>query len=415
MPAARAAVYIEAMDLRAAVRRLGRLSPWVVDAGLAAGLAVIALTEIAVDTRCACLATSDVWWSAAFTIGITLPLVLRRRYPFAVMNAVGITAAVYNIINIPPDPYTLTFAILVAVYSVAAYARQPLAVTAAVISLVALVLLNLPVMADQNDYADVVNQFLLLGGGWIAGQNTRYRRRQAELLRERAERSERERREHERVAILEERGRLAREVHDVIAHSVGVIAVQAGAARAVAEQRPDRARQALADIEEVSKDTLVELRRTLGALRAAGQETELRPAPGLAVLDELIEQVRRAGVRVSVREEGAGRALPSGVDLSAYRVVQEALTNTVKHSGSPTARVTIRYGASALEVLVTDDGGRPPADRAAGGNGGRQGGHGLIGMRERVAMLGGEFEAGATGTGFSVRARFPLTAAEERG
>src|SRR5438034_2141332 len=138
MPAARAAVYIEAMDLRAAVRRLGRLSPWVVDAGLAAGLAVIALTEIAVDTRCACLATSDVWWSAAFTIGITLPLVLRRRYPFAVMNAVGITAAVYNIINIPPDPYTLTFAILVAVYSVAAYARQPLAVTAAVISLVAL-------------------------------------------------------------------------------------------------------------------------------------------------------------------------------------------------------------------------------------------------------------------------------------
>jgi signal transduction histidine kinase len=411
MSAARAAVYIEAMDLRAAVRRLERLSPWVVDAGLAAGLAVIALTEIALDARCACLAASDVWWSVAFTMGITLPLVLRRRYPFAVINAVGVTAAVYNIIDIPPDPYTLTFAILVAVYSVAAYARQSLAVTAAVISVVALVLLNLPVMADQNDYADVVNQFLLLGGGWIAGQNTRYRRRQAELLRERVERAEREQREHERVAILEERGRLARELHDVIAHSVGVIAVQAGAARAVAEQRPDQARQALADIEEVSKDTLVELRRTLGALRAAGQETELRPAPGLAVLGELVEQVRRAGVRVSVREEGAGRALPSGVDLSAYRVVQEALTNTVKHSGSPTAQVTISYGESALEVLVTDDGGRPPPDRVAGGNGG----HGLIGMRERVAMLGGEFEAGATETGFSVRARFPLTAAEERG
>jgi signal transduction histidine kinase len=413
MSATSAAVYIEAMDLRAVVRRLQRLSPWVVDAGLAAGLAVIALTEIALDARCACLAASDVWWSVAFTMGITLPLVLRRRYPFAVINAVGITAAVYNIIDIPPDPYTLTFAILVAVYSVAAYARQPLAVTAAVISVVALVLLNLPVMADQNDYADVVNQFLLLGGGWIAGQNTRYRRRQAELLRERAERAEREQREHERVAILEERGRLAREIHDVIAHSVGVIAVQAGAARAVAEQRPDQARQALADIEGVSKDTLVELRRTLGALRAAGQETELRPAPGLAVLDDLVEQVRRAGVRVSVREEGAGRALPPGVDLSAYRVIQEALTNTVKHSGSPTAQVTICYGESALEVLVADDGGRRPPDRVAGGNGGPPGGHGLIGMRERVAMLGGEFEAGATETGFSVRARFPLTAAEE--
>jgi signal transduction histidine kinase len=403
------------MDLRAAVRRLERLSPWVVDAGLALGLAGLALTEIANDARCPCVTAADAWWSAAFAIAITLPLALRRRYPFTVMNAVGIVAAVYNIIDIPPDPYTLTFAILVAVYSVSAYARRPLAVAAAVITAVALVLINLPVMADENAFADVVNQFVLLGGGWIAGQNTRYRRRQAELLRERAERAEREQQGRERVAILEERGRLAREIHDVIAHSVGVIAVQAGAARAVAEQRPDRAREALAAIEEVSKDTLVELRRTLGALRAASQETDLRPAPGLAVLDELVEQVRRAGVSVSVREEGGPRDLPSGVDLSAYRVVQEALTNTVKHSGSPTAQVMIYYGTASLEVLVTDEGRVPPGRELAGGNGGSQGGgHGLIGMRERVAMLGGEFEAGTTQTGFSVRARFPLTAADER-
>jgi signal transduction histidine kinase len=401
------------MDLRAAIHRLQGLSPWVVDAGLAAGLAGIALTEIAIDAGCVCVTASDAWWSAAFTMAITLPLVLRRRYPFAVMNAVGIAAAVYNVIDVPPDPYTLTFAILVAVYSVSAYARQSLAVTAAVITAVALVLINLPVMADQNDFADVVNQFVLLGGGWIAGQNTRYRRRQAELLRERAERAEREQRERGRVAILEERGRLAREIHDVIAHSVGVIAVQAGAARAVAEQRPDRAREALATIEEVSKDTLVELRRALGALRASGQQADLRPAPGLGVLDELVEQVRRAGVSVSVSEEGESRELPPAVDLSAYRVVQEALTNTVKHSGSPTAQVTIRYGRSSVEVLVTDDGGTFPMRGLAGGNGGPQGGgHGLIGMRERVAMLGGEFEAGATATGFSVRARFPLAAAE---
>jgi signal transduction histidine kinase len=409
-PAGRAT--LRAMDLRAVVHRLQRLSPWVVDAGLAVALAAIALTEIARDAPCPCVTASDAWWSAAFTVAITLPLVLRRRYPFAVVNAVGITAAVYNIIDIPPDPYTLTFPIVVAVYSVAAYARQPLAVAAAVITAAALVLLNLPVMADENDYADVVNQFLLLGGGWIAGQNTRYRRRQAELLRERAERAEQAQQERERVAILEERGRLAREIHDVIAHSVGVIAVQAGAARAVAEQRPDRARETLATIEEVSKDTLVELRRALGALRAAGQETDLRPSPGLAVLDELVEQVQRAGVRVSVREEGDRRDLPSGIDLSAYRVVQEALTNTVKHSRSPTAQVTIRYGASWLEVLVTDDGEASPGRALGGGNGRPQGGgHGLIGMRERVAMLGGEFEAGATRAGFSVRARFPLAAA----
>jgi signal transduction histidine kinase len=128
------------------------------------------------------------------------------------------------------------------------------------------------------------------------------------------------------------------------------------------------------------------------------------------VLDELVEQVRRAGVSVSVREEGDRRDLPSGVDLSAYRVVQEALTNTVKHSGAPSAKVAIRYAASSLEVLVTDEGATPSPSRHDGGSPGD--GHGLIGMRERVAMLGGEFEAGATETGFAVRARFPLTAAE---
>ncbi|MFF5204531.1 sensor histidine kinase [Streptosporangium sp. NPDC000396] len=412
------------MDFRTAARWLERLSPWAVDAGLASVLAGVALTEIAVNADCAGVTVSDTWWSVAFTVAITFPLSLRRRHPFAVMVAVGVPAAVYNVVDIPPDPYTLTFAILVAVYSVSAYARRPLAVAAAVTTAAVLVLMNLPVMPDENDFADVVNQFVLLGGGWIAGQNTRYRRRQARLLRERAERAEREQQERGRVAILEERGRLAREIHDVIAHSVGVIAVQAGAARAVAEQRPDRARETLATIEKVSKDTLVELRRALGALRATGQETDLRPAPGLAALDELVEKVRGAGVTVSVREQGERRDLPPGVDLSAYRVVQEALTNTVKHSGSPTAHVTIRYGASSLEVRVTDDGGSSPARALAGVGRGSQGGghvagghgtggHGLIGMRERVAMLEGEFEAGATETGFAVRARFPLTGAGE--
>ncbi|WP_431899852.1 sensor histidine kinase [Nonomuraea sp. bgisy101] len=402
------------MDFRTTARRPERLNPWAVDAGLAAVLAAITLAEIAVNADRPDVTASDAWWSAAFTVAMTLPLVLRRRYPFAVVAAVGVPATVYNVVDIPPDPYTLTFSILVAVYSVSAYGRRRLAVTAAVIAAVALVLINLPVMPDESGFADVVNQFLLLGGGWVAGQNSRYRRREAELLRERAERAEREQQERGRVAVLEERGRLAREIHDVIAHSVGVIAVQAGAARAVAEQRPDLARETLATIEQVSKDTLVELRRALGALRAAGQETDLRPAPGLAALGELVEKVGGAGVRVSVRERGQRRDVPPGVDLSAYRIVQEALTNTVKHSGSPTAHVTISYGLSSLEVQVIDEGGTSPA-RVSGDTGpaSRDGGHGLIGMRERVTMLGGEFEAGATETGFSVHARFPLTCARE--
>jgi signal transduction histidine kinase len=257
-----------------------------------------------------------------------------------------------------------------------------------------------------------VNQVVLLGGAWVVGQNTRYRRRQAELLEERAERVERERAELERIAVLEERGRLAREIHDVIAHSVGVIAVQAGAARAVAEQRPDRAREALGAIEEVSRDTLVELRRTLGALRAPGDEAALTPAPGLDRLGELVEHVGRAGVSVSVDEEGDRVDLPPGVDLSAYRVVQEALTNTVKHAGGTAAHVSIRYGPEWLEVAVTDEGGSRSGAGANGttGDGAAGAGQGLVGMRERVTMLGGQFEAGRQGSGFAVRARFPIGA-----
>jgi signal transduction histidine kinase len=329
------------------------------------------------------------------------------------MTVVGTAATVYNVLDIPPDPYTPTFAVLLAVYSVSAYARWALAVTAAVITGIVLVVVNLPVMADENDFVDVVNQFVLIGGAWVVGQNTRYRQRQAELLQERVERAERERRERERIAVLEERGRLAREIHDVIAHSVGVIAVQAGAARAIAEQRPDRAREALAAIEETSKDSLVELRRVLGALRTPGADAALRPAPGLDMLDELVEKVGRAGVSVSVAEEGERRDLPSGVDLSAYRVVQEALTNTVKHAGATTAHVAIRRGPEWLEVEVTDEGRREPSSIDGDGPGAPpSGGQGLIGMRERVTILGGDFAAGPTGTGFAVKARFPLRSAE---
>jgi signal transduction histidine kinase len=402
------------MDTRNALRRgLDRLDPLVVDGVLALALAAVVLVEIAVSSEG--VASSDVAWSVAFAVAMTLPLTFRRRYPFTVMAVVGSAATVYNAIDVPPDPYTLTFAVLLALYTVSAYASRRLAITAGIVTVIVQVVLNLPGIAEQEEFADDVNQIVLLGGAWVVGQNTRYRRRQTELLEERAERVERERAELERIAILEERGRLAREIHDVIAHSVGVIAVQAGAARAVAEQRPDRAREALSAIEEVSKDTLVELRRTLGALRAPGDDAALAPAPGLGRLGELVEQVGRAGVAVSVSEEGERVDLPPGVDLSAYRVVQEALTNTVKHAGETTAHVSIRYGDGWLEVAVTDEGGDrarvdgdgPAGDRTPGA------GQGLIGMRERVTMLGGAFEAGRRGSGFAVRARFPIGASGE--
>jgi len=208
------------------------------------------------------------------------------------------------------------------------------------------------------------------------------------------------------MAVLEERDRLAREIHDVIAHSVSVIAVQAGAARAIAEKRPDRAREALASIEQVSRETMVELRRALGAMRAPADEAALVPAPGLDVLEDLADTVRRAGVEVEIVREGEPGDVPAAVDLSAYRVVQEALTNTVKHAAPTAARVLVRSDPEWLEVLVTDEGPRPGARRDEGAV--PSGGHGLIGMRERVAMFGGTFEVGPSGAGFEVRARFPL-------
>jgi signal transduction histidine kinase len=391
-------------SLSTARRRLEVLNPLAVDTGLAIGLFGVTLIELASSRGSEGVSTANAWWTAIFMATQTLPLAVRRRYPFGVMAVVGISGFVYDVLEIPPDPITAIFALMLAVYTVSAYARRRLAVAAAVGVALALAVTSLPTVAGDQEFGDIVNSFALLGGAWVVGENTRYRRRQADLLRERADRAEREREELERIAALEERGRLAREIHDVIAHSVSVIAVQAGAARSIAEQRPDRAREALASIEEVSKETMVELRRALGALREPGAEATLIPAPGLDHLDDLVEKVRLAGVSVALSREGEPRELPSGIDLSAYRIVQEALTNTVKHVGPTSARVRIRYGVDSLEVDVADEGPRTP--RPSGPNGG--GGHGLIGMRERVALFGGTFEAGAAGPGYAVHVRFPL-------
>jgi signal transduction histidine kinase len=390
-------------------RRLERVNPLVVDSAIAIGLAAIMLAELWTlrdeATR------SDLWWTAVFVLAQTLPLALRRRYPFAVFVVIGVASIAYDVLEVQPDPDTDLFANLLSVYSVSAYASRRLAYAAAVIVGLALVVLNVPPIADEEDFASLLTQFALIGGAWVVGQNTRYRRREAELLAERAERIERERQERDRIAALEERDRLAREIHDVIAHSVSVIAVQAGAARAIAEQRPDRAREALASIEEVSRETMVELRRTVGALRAPADEAELEPVPGLHDLEGLADKVREAGVEVELVREGDLDHVPAAIDLSAFRIVQEALTNTVKHAAPTAARVLVRSDADGVEVLVTDDGPRPGMRHEADGET-PGGGHGLVGMRERVAMLGGTFEAGPRDGGFSVRAWFPLRPAE---
>jgi signal transduction histidine kinase len=190
-------------------------------------------------------------------------------------------------------------------------------------------------------------------------------------------------------------------LHDVVAHSVSVIVVQAQAGpRLLAE--PEQVRSVFGSIETTGREALVELRRLLGVLRAGGEQAATGPQPGLALLEALVEQVREAGLHVDLRVEGEPVQLPPGIDLSAYRIVQEALTNTLKHAGRAEAEVVVRYRPSALELDILDNGSGAPA-RVAGS------GHGLVGMRERVALYGGSLDAGSrNGHGYAVRARLPL-------
>ena len=214
--------------------------------------------------------------------------------------------------------------------------------------------------------------------------------------------AERERDLAAREAVAAERARIARELHDVVAHSVSVMVVQAQAGPRLLGI-PEQAQEAFRLIEVTGRDALVELRRLLGVLRGGDENPATAPQPGLELLDSLVEQVRGAGLWVDVRIEGTPVPLPAGVDLSAYRIVQEALTNTLKHAGRAEAEVIVRYQPSAIELEVLDNGAGPTA--TANGSG-----HGLVGMRERVALYGGVFEAGnRNGHGFAVRARLPLS------
>jgi signal transduction histidine kinase len=235
---------------------------------------------------------------------------------------------------------------------------------------------------------DTVFAMVLAAGAWALGEAARNRRKAIQ--------------EGERRAAGDEQARIARELHDVIAHSVSVIVVQAGAADDVFDTRPDQARAALRSIEQAGRDALRELRTLLGG-GAGGDSDPTQPQPGLARLDELAEPLRVGGLDVVVRREGEAPEVPAGVDLSAFRIVQEALTNTLRHARATRAEVTVRYGDGTVELEVRDDG-RGSAGADANGTG-----RGLVGMRERAALLGGTLEAGPLpGGGYRVHARLPL-------
>ena len=240
---------------------------------------------------------------------------------------------------------------------------------------------------------------------WALGKTLRHRELRGDRLEARTAELEEQREDQIQSAVADERARIARELHDVVAHSVSLMVLQAGAARQALDRQPEKAREPLLSVEATGRSAMSELRRLVAMLRQPGEEDELAPQPSLRHLDLLVGQMREAGLRVELDSRGGFDSIPPGVDLSAYRIAQEGLTNVLKHSGATRVELCVSADGSAVEVVIEDDGHGPA------GNGALAGGHGLIGMRERVNLFGGRFEAGGReGGGFRVFARLPYDA-----
>ena len=376
--------------IRAVVRML-RGHPFASDGLLAFALAAFVLSEVFTSGG---YLTGSNWVYVPVAVVMTLPLAWRRRAPLLVVALVmGAFAAQSLILDPTPTPDAELIPALIAVYSVAAHGERWVSFVGGGLSLVAgLIWLGVD---------DFLLPTVMFGGAWFAGRLVQKRQLYAQAFAERARVLERERDANARVAAAEERVRIAREMHDVLGHSVSVMVVQAGAERlALGEERPVT-REALLAIERTGREALAEMSRLLGILRKEGESLSLAPRPSLAQVDVLVQTVRDAGLPVELRVEGAQADLPPGVDVSAYRIVQEALTNVVKHAGPARASVVVRYGRQAIEVEVIDDGRRSVNGNTAG--------YGLAGMRERVELHGGMLEAGSRSEGgFAVKARLPL-------
>lgn len=352
------------------------------------------------------------------TVLVIWPFAFRRRYPLAMLIMMTVALLIYRSLNIPESDF-ISYAVLLVFFSAGVYGRQRwrdrvrgltgLAIIGLLIYSVFFVGRNsaLPTPARTILYQlsiILLNSFLI-GAAWWIGDVFRIRRQRELELQERTVQLEHERDENARRAVLDERVHIARELHDVVAHHVSVMGIQAGAARRILKQQPDKANDVLSQIEASSRQAVAEMQRLLGFLRQQSQTDELEPQPTLRQLGALVDEIRSAGLPVEVIIEGEPQPLPPSVDLSAYRIVQEALTNTLKHAGPARATVTIRYTDNAIELEILDNGQGPPpnVDNETRGRG-------LIGMHERVSLHGGEFKAGkATGTGFLVHAKLPLT------
>jgi signal transduction histidine kinase len=378
-------------------RRLRRLA----DSGIALVLAIASLAEI--------LATKDpaTSWGGrgpgeiALALLATLPLALRVRFPIPVaVTALGALAAFAGLAPSHPafEPFA---AVVIAAYSVGAHtfgrrARQGIALLLGVAGAAAVASL-----ATGHGVVDLLSPVFWVLAAWTVGRIIQGRRRRTLELETLTQQLEAQRDLQAQAAVAVERGRIARELHDVVAHNVSMMVVQAGAAARVLDGDQPHVRDALAAIADTGRATVDEMRTLLGVLRSGDDGLALHPQPGVADLDKLVVSIREAGVPVELLLEGEPVPLSQGIDLSVYRIAQEALTNVLRHAGPSRAQVTVRYRDAAVELEIVDDG--------SGRRNGSGAGHGLVGIRERVAMFGGELEAGPReGGGFAVRARLPV-------
>lgn len=384
--------------------RVQRLSALVRGYWLEAAVAIAALDgalEVAFRQDAANAPQTNAWFAAPAVGLMVLTLLARRRWPFAAPAAMWVVAALLSLVDgrlvvFPPSLYAAGIAASFLLGNIPNGARSRLGLLV-VLGGAETVIYNSPSTTPAN-YVFVPAFFAM---AWLGGLALQQRGARAETAELRAASLVRDRESATRAAIADERARIARELHDVLGHSVSVMTIQASAVRRKLTPEQAKERDALLAVEQTGREALAEMRRLVGILRLAEDVPDLEPQPGLAQVSKLVDQARELGLAVELHVEGHPLPLPPGVDLTAYRLVQEGLTNAHKHSNASHTEVRLRYEGDGIEVEVCDDGKGPSAVN--------EGGQGLVGMRERVSIYGGEFEAGPRAEGgYRLRARLPV-------
>jgi signal transduction histidine kinase len=376
-------------------------NPWAIDVLLAALVAVHMFAGLRHPVPAV---------AAAVLFVAVACLIWRRRAPLAVLVLVGSVYLAYEAVGYA-NVRALPFALLVVLYTVAV--RRPLAVSVTagvVLGLgVAVAAVVQPGALDEDDFVD---QLVALAAAWTLGTGVRLNRIRTSLLEEKAVQLVRAHAVDTRMAVERERARIARELHDIVAHHVSVIVAQAGATRRVFDTQPEQARSALQSIETIGREAMTEMRRLLTVLRGDERGEDHVAAPGLGEMPALVAQMEQVQVPVDLAVRGTTRQLPPGVELNAYRIVQESLTNTLKHAGPTRARVVVHYGPDTLVLRISDEGRSGTAETTAKASVSATG-NGLAGMRQRAALLGGRLTAGpGPQGGFRVTAVLPVEAAQ---